>query len=274
MTLYNNDKFYKKYLKYKQKYELLDSNNILRDSYFNLFFEDIPNKLNKLIPNIKEYNNLKGGTENLINKYNKSENKSGKNLVLWKISNIIYKELFTDKGEFGYPELSYNNRMTNLKSYIIVVIIRKIFQTESLLTSDFNFEDLIKKFKKIGLYIYIKLYQLLHHHGNIQFKYISNNYAPTNYADTINDLVETINNIIKCFDKELSQNNSNILIQLNELYNLKIVQTHNVDINIINILNNIEKNEDFKKIIDMEETYFFNAFIELTVSQTLYNKKD
>jgi len=327
MTSYNDDKYLKKYLKYKQKYELLDNknnisgggwlfssskkkkdiekkdtrseynilyDNILKHSYFKLFFEDIPNKLNELYENKKielqtggavQYDNQQYNQEYYNQEYYNqeyeddlyykggTEKKSAKRLVLWKISNIIYKELFADK---AYPELSYNNRMTNLKSYIIVVIIRKIFQTESLSVNDLNFDELIKKFKKIGIYIYIKLYQLLHYHGNVQFKYISNNYAPVNHTDKINNILDTINNIITYFNNELlKKNESNIYLDLIKLYNVKLDDlSKNLDVKIINILNTIENSEEFKSIIDMEETYFFNAFIELTVSQTLYADKN
>lgn len=333
----NDDKYYHKYLKYKQKYELVNNMNggmswlfgstpksnveediykyLLRHSYFDLFFKDIPEKLRHIqekYVNIsltqettyqtdkkkpRRYNEYDDGYYYETNEPQQqtvlltdSDIKNTKKLVLWKISNIIYSELFADK---QYQELNYNNRMTNLKSYIIVVIIRKIFQTEASSTTseDYNIDDLIVIFKRIGLYIYLKLYQLLHYHGNVQFKYISNNYASKYSANDIQKLINNIKKTIDLFTEVLSSKNkeesvvynSQIKNELLKLYDIDLNKTDgvyimgnkstsNLDQAIINSLELIQKNKTFQNIISMEDTYFFNAFIELTVTQTIYDK--
>jgi hypothetical protein len=340
----NHDKYYNKYLRYKQKYEELSAKNLdieskvvndlitnmnggmmswlwgstpktslkpekelydylLKNSYFNLFFYDIPNKLSKLGKEIqnqpdKTIETQLGGARSeeksqsvrsnkVPNAYalltDEEMKKSSKKLILWKISNIIYSELFSDK---QYPELNYNNRMTNLKSYIIVVLIRKIFQTEakSTTTKDYNIEKLIDIFKCIGLYIYMKLYQLLHYHGNVQFKYISNNYASKSSSESVQQLINNIKKIIDLFSNRFSNKDDDIVDRLLKLYEINLrkqdndnysigeLDTQNLDQAALYSLEMIQKSKVFQQIISMEDTYFFNAFIELTVTQSLYDK--
>jgi hypothetical protein len=318
----SHDEYYGKYIKYKQKYELLKNdmngggywwtwpftstsiveqeqtnfsnksiikedkpsyfsifsgldekqsyNYLLKYSYFNLFFCDIPKYLNKLKQN--------GGEQPSI--LPKKDDKDPRKYVLWTIANPIYNELMEKNP--NYPELSYSNSMNNLNSYIITIIIKRIFQLEleNKTSLSINTETLSKQFKQIGLYIYIKLFQLLHKHGSIQSNLIQNKLAQIDNAITVNSIIKKLEKIRPIF-LEVFRNNSVISENLKTLFssdidgtiNLEQRDNSNLSVNIIMLLGKIENNPKFKQILAMENLYFFNAFIELTVIKLLYNKQ-
>ena len=270
----------------KRKLTLLES--IQQKSYFNLFFIDIPNILTP--PNTGQkggaYNPSKSVEEEsnitrLTNDGSINENEQNK-LLLWKSANEIYEELFKNK---KYPELSYQNRMTNLKSYIIVVIIRKVFRnatstgsnstgSNSTGSKNFDLDKLTKNFKRIGLYIYFKLYQILHYHGNIQFKYFANNLVPEKALDDNEQLIKDITQLIKDFESHINTN-TQIKDALTNLFDITFDEASSEkDVQILNIIKSIEKRTNFRTVIATEDTYFFNAFIELTLTQIIYKYID
>jgi len=339
----SHDEYYGKYIKYKQKYELLKNdmnggywwpftsksiveqeqtnfsnksiikedkpsyfsifsglndqqsyNYLLKYSYFNLFFCDIPKYLKELKQNggelpkqlsnllPKQLSNLLPNqlSNQLPKELPKKDDKDPRKYVLWTIANPIYNELMENNP--NYPELSYSNSMNNLNSYIITIIIKRIFQLEleNKTSLSINTETLSKQFKQIGLYIYIKLFQLLHKHGSIQSNLIQNKLAQIDNAITVNSIIKKLEKIRPIF-LEVFRNNSVISKNLKTLFSSDIDETINLEqrdnsnlsVDIIQLLGRIENNPKFKQILAMENLYFFNAFIELTVIKLLYNKQ-
>jgi hypothetical protein len=283
---------------------------LLRDAYFNLFYIDIPKILNnKNISNEVENNENEPSKPSISNEdtydtndqyggidppsikkdIDDNDQKNIKKNIMWIPARDIYNQIFKD-----YPELRYVDRMKNLKSYIIMVIIKQIFYLES---KDFdskesnkstkskkpiesndqiNYEKLAKKFKMIGVYIYFKLYQLLHYNGRIQFVYINNNYAPVNYESKIEGTDKHIKEIIDIFTKKLKDKTN--IQDIEDIYtpSLKMPNRNSKGVNynfqILKLLEVMKTNNEFTDIIDMNNTYFFDAFIELTIKDLLYSK--
>jgi hypothetical protein len=256
-------------------------------SFFYLFYRDFPQVILDYIKETSNKQSLIGGsskpssTDTIIPGILVSNiDIENKKLVLWEISKELYKKIYK-----LYPDLDYKNRSKNLKNYIITEIISRVFKTEAKKTAKLDLLHILKIFKYIGFYIFLKIYKILHIQGNTQFKYINNNYISLeDNEETIKiQLLDKISKLILLFENKMRSGNisnnketsSSELVQILEELKLKGIKDSTAEQFNILMLNNLNtlSTTTIISYIGIEELYFLDTIIALTITNILYNSK-
>jgi len=265
---------------------LLDSiyESLCETSFFYLFYRDFPQVILDYINETSDKQSLTGGSKidasslaNTVIPGILVSNIENKKLVLWEISKELYIKIYK-----LYPDLDYKNRSKNLKNYIITEIISRVFKSDAKKTAKLDLLHILKIYKCIGLYIYLKIYKILHIQGNAQFKYINNNYISLedNEETVKSQLLDKISKLILLFENKMSSGNilnnndtsSNELVQLLEELKLKGIKNSTAEQFNILMLNNLDTlSTTILSYIGIEELYYLDTIIALTITNILYN---
>ena len=292
----SNDKYYLKYLKYKNKYiQLTDKNNnlkggmyffnwltgskntsttdsannvsyklICKKTYFDLFYRDLPHVIESYI-NPKNKGEQAGGTEVLV-----MPNKN-QSLVPWEILTGLLNDIYKD-----YPELNYKDRSNNLINYIIYVIINKILQndfkanTPSDYTGKSYLQYIQQIFKYIGLYIYLKIYENLNIRGKYKYDYINNSYNLLEQNANTNNLMQKIIGLTSIIESQLQLEEFTSVMREISLVLLNSTPKDQIKQIILGNLNLLTTNI-IPQYIDSEHMHFLDAIIHFIITNILNN---